>query len=288
MTTAIKPLFLIVTPSYNQAQFIGTTLESVLSQQGDFEIDYVVMDGGSTDGTVSILKDCHPELLPAQAGDSGSTFTFQSESDQGQSDALNKGIRYFQKLQNPKSNSRNNHQEVYFSYINSDDYYLPGALAKVAQAFADQPNKMWLVGDCQIVDQDGKRMQKFIQWYKQIWRWIFSIWPASLFVLNPIPQPAVFIRWEAVQQVGLFETKLKYVMDYQYWLKLKQWYGLPILLTKTLAAFRIHGQSKGGSQYYQQFAEELQVAESFNQNYLILGLHRLHNWLIRSVYDLIK
>lgn len=290
MKSQSLPRFLIVTPSYNQARFINETLDSVFSQHGNFEINYVVMDGGSSDGTVQIV-----EKLKTKS-QKNIHFTFESKKDQGQSDAINKGIRYFQKLQNFPARgwsalggkNQRESREIYFAYINSDDYYLPGAFEKVAQAFDRDPEKMWLVGECQIVDHAGHPIQSLIRWYKRLWRGLLSVWPSTLYILNPIPQPAVFIRWEAVQKVGLFEANLKYVMDYQYWLKLKQWYGLPLSVKTTLAAFRIHGQSKGGQQYHQQFDEELAVAESFNQNYLILGLHRFHNWLIRSVYDLIK
>src|SRR6185369_7239320 len=103
------------------------------------------------------------------------------------------------------------HDSIFFGYLNSDDYYLPGALAKAAAAFQEHPNAMWLVGDCQIVDGRGEKIQYVIQLYKKIWRKIYQPW--MLFVMNPFPQPAVFLRWEALKAIGQFNAQLHFVMD---------------------------------------------------------------------------
>src|SRR4051812_39375084 len=117
----------IVTPSYNQGAFIGRTIDSILSQQGDFELDYRVIDGGSTDGTVEVLRSY------------GDRLTWISEPDKGQVDAINKGLAAV--------------TGDVIGWINSDDLLLPGALAKVAAAFRAQPETEWVHGRCVIIDE---------------------------------------------------------------------------------------------------------------------------------------
>lgn len=262
----------IITPSFNQGQFIRQTIESVLSQR-DPNLRYWVMDGGSTDDTRQILKEYRNQL------------EYVSEKDRGQTDAINKGI--IKTLGKPKKNvSAIEVEPGIFAYLNSDDYYLPGAFRAVRAAFEKNPDKMWLVGDAVIVDEDGQEIQGWVRSYKKMWRGLLG-W-LTLTILNPIPQPAVFIRVEAVAQMGLFSTSLKYVMDYEYWLKLFQAFGTPLLLDQPLAAFRIHGQSKGTTSYDRQFAEGYLVAQQYTQNWLALLTHRLHNQLILWAYHWLK
>jgi len=255
------PQFTIITPSYNQAAFIRETIESVLSQQYP-NLNYWVIDGKSTDGTVKILAEYKKYLQSI------------SEKDAGQTAALNKGVL----LSKPKPG--------FFAYLNSDDFYLPFALKKVAQTFADHPEKMWLVGDCKIVDTHSKEIQNNIRLYKKLWRSVLSFF--VLTVLNPLPQPAIFIRTEALEKVGLFNQNLHYVMDYEYWLRLYKEFGAPLVLDTELAAFRIHGESKGTTSYKKQFAEGYQIASKFTKNWLALLLHRLHNQVIFLTYSQIK
>ena len=124
-----------------------------------------------------------------------------------------------------------------------------------------------------------------------MWRFFLTnTWSGFFFlsILNPIPQPAVFIRAEAVTEVGLFSEQLKYVMDYEYWLRLFRIFGPPIVLSQPLAAFRIHADSKGSTNFSAQFVEEYQIAKQFTNNWLALLMHWLHNQLILYVYRLIK
>lgn len=266
----MKAVFLIVTPSYNQAKYLRQTLRSVIKQRcPHIMVEYLVMDGGSKDQSVAILEQ-HQDLLK-----------FVSQPDGGQSDAINQGIARLQQL-------KPDHKHTFFAYINSDDYYLPNSFAKVVQEFARQPSSQWLVGDAQIVNQSGQAVQGVVRLYKQLLRKVLSWWPGLLFVCNPIPQPAVFIRWSAVQQCGVFNQNLHYVMDYEYWLRCWRKLGSPILCSTPLAAFRVHPSSKGGSEFKQQFAEELAVARQFTQNRVLLWLHQRHVQLIVWLYTKMK
>jgi glycosyltransferase involved in cell wall biosynthesis len=258
--------FIIITPSYNQAHFLQQTLDSVLSQPE--VLKHYVMDGGSTDNSVAVLKKYKDSRLE-----------WQSKPDKGQTDAINKGI---QKILDNDSLS----DDTIVAYLNSDDYYLPDVLAAVADQFAQNPGKEWLVGDAIIVDQDNNPIQEPIRWYKKLWRSFLS--QTTLGILNPIPQPAVFIKLSAIKKVGLFATALHYVMDYEYWLRLFEVVGAPICINQPLAAFRIHDQSKGGTGFIDQFHEQYQVAQQFIKNPLVLWLQAVHNLVIITVYRLIK
>ncbi|MEN8252839.1 MAG: glycosyltransferase [Patescibacteria group bacterium] len=258
--------FNIVTPSYNQDKFLVKTILSVLSQKGGFKLNYQVMDGGSTDASKEILKIFKKKLK------------YESKKDKGQSDAINKGIAKFKKISKSK--------KAIFAFINSDDYYLPGAFKKVIEVFKKNPNKMWLIGDCKIIDENNKEIQTLIKIYKKLLRFLPLTWTLS--ILNPIAQPAVFIRQEAVEKIGLLDNKLNFTMDYKYWLELLREFNEPIKLRDELSAFRIHNKSKGGANYEEQFNEELQVAKNYVKHPLLLTLHKWHNNIIISIYKFIK
>lgn len=257
--------FHIVTPSFNQDKFIQQTIKSVLDQ-GRFSISHVVMDGNSSDTTKKILKKYEKKI------------TWFSKKDKGQTDALNKGILFLQKTLY-KENS-------IFSYLNSDDYYLPGAFKSVEKAFQENPNMQWLVGNCSVVNEINAPIHMPIQKYKSFLRTLYQPWLLS--IVNPFPQPAVFIRGRAVEETGLFNEELAYVMDYDYWLCLQRLYGPPLFIQDTLAAFRIHSTSKGSSQFIPQFNEQFFVAKEHVHSPVLLLAHRLHNWATKVIYSIIK
>jgi len=282
-----KPLFLIVTPSFNQAKFIAQTIDSVICQTGDFDIFYVVMDGGSSDGTVKILKAAEQKTFKNKSL-SLQSFKFQSQKDKGQTDAINKGIKFFDEQMKIKNLKLDKDSLVIFAYINSDDYYLPNAFSQVVTAFKKESNKQWLVADSLIVDENGKNIQNLVRIYKQMLRKIYQFFPSLLFILNPIPQPSTFISYQAIKEIGQFDVNLRFVMDYQYWLRMQKKYGLPIFLNTALSSFRIHGLSKGGSQFEKQFAEQFKVARKYCHNMAFLLLHQAHNWVTTTIYRFLK
>lgn len=257
--TPKKPLFSIVTPSYNQGVFISQTVESV-QNQGLVDVEHIVMDGGSTDTTLAVLKKYGKRLF------------VESKPDKGQAHAINKGMQLA--------------RGQILAYLNSDDYYLPGALEEVSKVFQDHPTVQWLVGDALIVDASGEAIQPFVRVYKSFLRKIYS--KSLLSVLNPIPQPSVFFRASAYEQVGKFNENLSYTMDYEYWWRLQNRFGPPYFVTKALSAFRIHENSKGGSSYAKQFKEEQMVASRFTSSSFLLHLHALHNRCILAAYSILK
>ncbi|WP_288426753.1 glycosyltransferase family 2 protein [uncultured Spirosoma sp.] len=252
------PTITVITPSYNQGDFIRQTIESVLSQ-GYPHLDYIVMDGASTDNTLSVLKAYESQL------------TLISEPDRGQTDAINKGLR------------RATGEIV--CWLNSDDYFLPGALLRVGTYFATHPDSDWLTADCLIVDAVGTPIQQPIRYYKLLLRSLPN--QAYLGLTNAVCQPATFWRRAVHERVGYLNENLHFTMDYDFWLRLAQ-QSPPAVLREPTSAFRIHGQSKGGQQYIEQFLEDEQTMQLYTRSALTRWLHRRHNRLIVGLYKLLK
>lgn len=252
------PSITVITPSFNQGAFIKETIDSVLEQNYPY-LEYWVIDGGSKDKTISILKSY------------GKKVKWISEKDKGQTDAINKGMK--------KAKG-----EI-VCYLNSDDVFMPGTLLKVGETFAKNKNCLWLTGDYMIIDEKGKEIQSFVSKYKTFFR---SIGIANaLFVLNYINQPSTFWKNSVFKKIGLFDQSLRYCMDYDFWLRLQKLHR-PVIVPDILSKFRIHAQSKGGSQYKQQFKEENEVQRRYSNNYLVTFLHELHSLATVLAYNVIK
>ena len=248
------PRITVVTPSYNQGDFIEQTIKSVLGQ-GYPDLEYIVVDGGSTDGTVDILKRYDGRLH------------WTSEPDRGQSHAINKGLRIAT-------------GEV-FAFLNSDDLYEPGALRKVGAFFVQHPEAAWLSGRCRNIDEQGREIRKAITLYKNLWLRLRSY--AVLQVLDYVAQPATFWRRRVIEKVGLFDEHLSYAMDYDYSLRLGPHFRLWVL-NEYLACYRTHAKSKAGSSANAQFDADLEIARTHVSSPVLCGLHRLHSALVVAIY----
>ena len=250
--------FSIVVPSFNQGQFIGETIDSILSQDYP-NTEIIVMDGGSTDNTVEILKSYGPRIQ------------WVSQKDKGQAHALNMGLR--------KANGS------IVAFLNSDDYYIKGAFEAVSVFFSRNPQRKWVTGDYYIINGSGKRMFSFVIWYKKLWRAFPTLFTLS--ITNFMIQPSTFWRRELLDEIGFFNEDLHYAMDYDYWLRIMKKYQLSVI-RKPLSAFRIHGGSKGGASYKKEFETDLGIITTHCDNKFLLKLHALHNWAIIKIYDHIK
>jgi glycosyltransferase involved in cell wall biosynthesis len=244
----------VITPSYNQGAFVGRTIESVLSQ-GYPNLEVLVVDGGSTDETLDILRTYEGEVR------------WISEKDRGQAHAINKGLRMAT-------------GEV-IAFLNSDDLYEPGGLIRVGEFFARQPQAAWVTGKCRTIDERGVEIRKAITRYKQFWLTLRSY--TVLLILNYISQPATFWRRKVVDEIGYLDETLHYTMDYEYWLRIGRRFRL-WCLDSYLACFRFYAASKSGSTAHAQFDEELAVARRHTSARAILGLHTLHNVMAVAVY----
>jgi glycosyltransferase involved in cell wall biosynthesis len=203
------PLVSVITPSYNQGQFIERTILSVLNQDYP-RVEYIVVDGASSDGTVEILKkyDCK--------------IRWVSEPDQGQADAINKGFRMC--------------QGDILAYLNSDDTYCPGAIREAVQALQNNSYISMVYGDYHIIDYEDN----IIESRREI-HFDFNIF---LYVFNYIPQPTVFFRRSVWEQVGPFDVDLRCVIDTDYWIRVRK-RGIEIRhVPFYMANFRLHKDSK--------------------------------------------
>lgn len=222
----------IVTPSFNGLRFLDAAAQSILSQTGDFELEWIVVDGGSTDGTVDYLR-----------GLADPRVRWISEPDRGQSDAINKGLALA--------------TGDVVAWLNTDDVYTPGALGAVTNAFASSPDARWLIGRYEVIDEADRIIRSSVVRYKE--RSLRRYTYRALLRENFIPQPAVFWRRDAGTQAGPLDESLHWTMDYDLWLRLGK-LADPLILDRVLARFRLHPASKTGKVDRRQFDEQYAVA----------------------------
>jgi glycosyltransferase involved in cell wall biosynthesis len=247
------PLITIVTPSLNGGVYLRQTLDSVLSQQGDFDLQWLVIDGGSTDGTIPLLESVADPRL-----------RWITQPDRGQTSAINKGLAMAE-------------GEI-VAWLNCDDLYAPGVLATVANAFGQNSSAQWLVGRCGIIDSAGNVVRQSVTDYKN--RRLRSFSFKSLLRMNFISQPAVFWRKSFGESVGPLDESLYWTMDYDLWLRMARRCP-PLLIDQTLAHFRVHESSKSRGGYREQFAEGYRVACRYTQGDPLSRW--LHRWNIEKI-----
>lgn len=198
----------VITPSYNQAAYITLTMNSVLSQ-GIHGMEYVVIDGGSTDGSTELIRKYEDHL-------SG----WVSEKDRGQADAVNKGVE------------RTTGEVI--GWLNSDDLYLPGSLKKVLDYLKENPGIDAVYGDVLSIDAEGKLMNvmRFSQYSAE-----------DLMTFRVISQPGVFFRRSAWERAGGLDISYHYLLDHDLWLRMIMG-GKFAYLPEPLAAARFHPMAK--------------------------------------------
>lgn len=217
----------IITPSYNQGAFLAETLESVVSQSGDFFLDYIVVDGGSTDNSVDILERFDEELKTGErrASCRGIAFRWTSEPDGGQADGVNRGF----------SRARG---EI-IGWLNSDDTYLPGAIATIVTHFQDHPSDVMVYGNAHYIDKAGTIIGRY------------TSEPFSLKRLSEkciVCQPSAFFRAGILEQVGFLDVTLQASMDFDLWLRMGKAFERNITFIDTyLATSRMYPENKSSS-----------------------------------------
>jgi glycosyltransferase involved in cell wall biosynthesis len=202
----VAPLISIVTPSYNQQAFIGETIESVLSQEGDFAVQYLVMDGGSTDGSVDVIRRFADRLAAGhwRGRCRHVTMHWVSERDEGQAAAINAGLRRA--------------SGDILGYINSDDLYFPGAFQRVVDTFAGDGAADFVYGDGDVIDRTGACQ----------WEWLSRPYDHAVMTTyhflwndftNYIMQQATFWRRRVRERIGDFDPTFHFAMDAEYWIR---------------------------------------------------------------------
>jgi GT2 family glycosyltransferase len=198
----------IITPSYNQAPFLEQTMQSVLEQDYP-HIEYIVVDGGSTDNSAEIIKTYADRLA-----------YWISERDSGQSEAINKGF------------ARANGEIV--AWLNSDDYYMRNTISVVVRCFEQNPDAVMLYGDMLAVDEEGQTIN--VLKYKQL-----SL--EDLLCFQIIGQPSVFFRHSALNKTGLLDPSFHFMLDHHLWIRLAE-QGRILHIPQVWSAARYHPQAK--------------------------------------------
>ena len=212
----------IVTPSFNSARYLEETIQSVLSQ--DYQpIEYWVIDGGSTDGTLDILN--------RYAG----RLQFVSAPDNGQADAVNRGFARC--------------SGAIFAFLNADDLYLPGAISAAVRAFTTNSDAAVVYGRACHIGAYGERLGRY------------PVEPFSQTALSRrcfICQPAAFIRSDAFRQAGMLNASMHYSLDYDLWVRLAQLHSFA-MVDRELACSRLHADAKTVSNTAQAMRETLNL-----------------------------
>jgi glycosyltransferase involved in cell wall biosynthesis len=205
------PTLSIVMPSYNQARFLRRAIESVLVHT-EVDLELLVFDGGSTDGSVEILESIDDPRL-----------RFVSRRDRGQADAINQGFAMAR-------------GEI-MAWLNSDDEYVPGALAFVIEHFRNDPDCLALYGDVDMVDESGRVLRRYPT----------KAWTSERMARKcHISQPSVFVRREVVETAGPLMLQLMLCLDYEYWHRIARdcpWQTVDRVLAHT----RIYAETKTSS-----------------------------------------
>lgn len=243
----------IITPTLNQAKFLPETIDSVLVQNYK-ELQFIIIDGGSTDDTKKILKN-------------KKDITWLSEKDNGQAAAINKGLKMA--------------TGDIVGYLNSDDILMPGTLQKLNHFFSNNSNYFWVTGKCHIIDEKSQVIRSAITSYKNFWLSHCRSF-IILKILNFISQPSTFWRRKALRKIGYFNEALHFTMDYDYWLRLMSTYKLGYI-DDYLAYFRIHPNSKSTKNLNNLFDEGYNTVKHYS-NWPTSAMHRLHDSLITSIY----
>ncbi|MCL4268285.1 MAG: glycosyltransferase [Anaerolineales bacterium] len=220
----------IITPSYNQAKYLEQTIQSVLRQDYP-RIEYIVMDGASSDGSVEIIKKYAGQL----------TY-WESQQDLGQADAINKGF------------ARATGDIV--AWLNSDDYYLPGIISKAVQVFEENPDVVLIYGNMLAVDENGATFNTLT--YRPL---TFE----DLLCFHIIGQPAVFMRRSALQKTKGLDPTFHFLLDHLLWIQIAK-QGKILHVDQTWSAARYHAEAKNVAKAAEFGREAFRILETIAQD----------------------
>lgn len=220
------PKISVITPSFNQGRFIEQTIRSVLLQRYP-NLEYIIIDGGSTDQSVSVIRKYEGWLA-----------FWVSEPDRGQSHAINKGF------------ARATGDII--CWLNSDDYFQPETLQVVAKTLADGTGNFALAGHCLKVFDDGHEPVVLEGRYENRLR-LFQFWKGY-----QMHQPAIFWRREVFDQIGYLDEQLHLIMDFEYWSRIARKFDF-VNVDRVLACTNFHGEAKTGDDYSRYHADLLSL-----------------------------
>lgn len=251
-TGAPWPLVSVVTPSYNQGQFIEETIRSVLLQ-GYPNLEYIVIDGGSTDESVDVIRRYEPWL----AG-------WVSEPDNGQTHAINKG---WQRA----------HGEA-LTWLNSDDTLLPHSLSTAVTHLFSEPGADLVYGD--VCRTDAHSRQVRLQRGQP-----FNADRVIIQAHNPVSQQGFLMRRSLLDRVGLLDENLCFVMDYDFWLRVARAGARVRHIDTPLATFRQHPAAKTSTLYQTRIAERYRILENLFADPTLPARYRAQRQITQQAAD---
>jgi glycosyltransferase involved in cell wall biosynthesis len=253
--------FSIITPNKNGGPFLEEAILSVIAQkESGVALEYIVIDGGSTDDSPEIIRHYEKEISQ-----------IISEPDHGPVSAINKGLRLAS-------------GEI-VAWLNADDRYRPGALKRVDEAMMTHPQTALCFGACRIIDEEGREIRRGITCFKEAFFPLSSRF--TIQCLNYISQPAMFFRRSALEAAGYLREDMVAAWDYDLTLRLWRQGGAVHVPGPPLSDFRWHPGSISARRFTLQFQEEFDAAAR-DAGYLALQtwIHGFVRWGIVGVYTL--
>jgi len=250
------PKISVVIPSYNKVKYIEETLASIVNQDyPNYEI--IIQDGGSRDGTLEVIKK-YAKKFPRN-------ITWISRKDEGQLDAINKGMKRA--------------SGDILAYINADDVYLPNAFSEVSNNYLKDSNCLWYAGKSILIDERGRRVGHWLNTlavarYKDFLLRLNKY--KFLLVVNYLMQPSLFITKAAFEKYGPFTGVRNFIMEYEMWLRIGKT-RMPVIINKNLACFRMSTTSITSTKYRDLLAEDMKVVKKYTNNPFVLFFHWLNN-----------
>lgn len=232
------PKISIITPSYNQGEFLESTIKSVLNQNYP-NLEYIIIDGASTDNSVEIIKKFEQHLS-----------YWVSEKDKGQTDAINKGFK------------RATGEII--AWLNSDDFYFPGALNLIAEMYLSNPDAGLYIGNGAVADRSGKKIRKYSHD-------IIFDYETLLKGSNYILQPSTFINVKALKEVGYLDETLHYAMDLEYWIRVASKFSV-MTINEELSAYRWYDNIKTKNGGLKRWVEQWHIINSYSKLQMTPGL----------------
>lgn len=245
----------IVTPSYNQAAYLEETIQSVLNQTYQ-DVEYIIIDGGSTDGSQEIIHKYENKLK-----------YWQSKKDKGFADAINQGwMRADGEI---------------LAYLNSDDLLEKDAVQKAVHAFLDSPDMDIVYGDTTMIDETGKVLREFHSEPFDLVA-VFKTW------FDPIRQPSAFIRKSVMDKFGGLDESFQFCADFEYWIRIAgggaRFLYIPIVLSKA----REHAAAKSIRQQDVQARELIRIFEKFRNAPVFLDSGVSEKEALQGLYRLTR
>jgi glycosyltransferase involved in cell wall biosynthesis len=228
-----QPLVSIITPSFNQSKFLEETIQSVLGQDYD-RVEYLLIDGASTDNSLDIIRKYTQRLS-----------YWVSEPDRGQAQAINKGLKQA--------------KGDILGWLNSDDVLLPGTIRRAVETLQAHPDVDVVYGRLERMDEQGKSVPTPILPKDRV-----EFNRGTMLEECTVNQAGAFWRREMMEKVGLLNESLRYVMDYEYWIRIAIAGGRFKRLPETTARFRLTRDSKTVGQALPMAQEGMQVIQSFS------------------------